>query len=194
MALPTLNQYELKARFFVTAGWVEQRADHVNRSELLALHEAGHTIGAHGWSHALLTHCNRKQLELELVGARRSLEDSLGCAIKSMSLPGGRFNKRVLDTCWEAGYAEVFSSIPRADSPTRALRVVVGRLNVQGDVNVAWLKRVLNPRDSLLSELRRKEDLKQVARRILGDGLYQKLWAVMNNHEQREQVSETLQP
>jgi len=37
--------------------------------ELRALHQAGQLIGAHGWSHALLTHCSASGLHRELVDA-----------------------------------------------------------------------------------------------------------------------------
>ena len=104
-----------QARFFITVGWTGQRPGYMGWQELRALHQAGQHIGAHGWSHALLTHCNAKELHSELVDARLTLEDKLGTSITTMSLPGGRYNRRILAACQEAGYTQIYTSIPRAE-------------------------------------------------------------------------------
>jgi peptidoglycan/xylan/chitin deacetylase (PgdA/CDA1 family) len=60
----------MKARFFITAGWTGKKPGYMGWEELRSLHEAGHSIGAHGWTHALLTHCSEKDLQTELSSAR----------------------------------------------------------------------------------------------------------------------------
>lgn len=182
-ALPLLGRYAIPAHFFVTVGWLNTRADYMSWNELRALQAAGHTIGAHGWTHTLLTHCTSAELHHELTGARQKLEDELGCAVTTMSLPGGRSNTRILNACWEAGYAEVFTSVPRAEPVNRPARATVGRLNIRGSMTAAWLDQLLQPETGMLRKLERQEQIKSAARTMLGDTLYAKLWALANRHE-----------
>ena len=96
-ALPILQSRAIRAWFFITVGWTGRRPGYMGWNELRKLHQAGHVIGAHGWTHTLLTHCSARRLHSELVDARLTLEDKLGASVTSMSLPGGRYNRHVLD-------------------------------------------------------------------------------------------------
>lgn len=180
-ALPILQSRNLKARFFITVGWTGQKPGYMGWKELRSLHEAGQPIGAHGWSHTLLTHCSDSDLAKELGGARRELEDKLGAAVTTMSLPGGRYNRRVLSACREAGYTEVYASIPRAEAAP--LGPLVGRLNIRGDMSLEWIARLFQPDSNLLSSLGRQYRMKATAKNLLGDSLYAKLWARLNRKE-----------
>jgi hypothetical protein len=177
-ALPILQSRGLIARFFITAGWTGIRPGYMGWSELRSLHESGQMIGAHGWSHTLLTHCGPEDLNKELSSARELLEDKLGAPITTMSLPGGRSNRRVLAACREAGYTQVYTSVPRAEgTPTGFM---VGRLNVRGDMTLEWIRKLLEPGSSTLRSLERQHGIKQAAKALLGDRMYERLWAVLN--------------
>ena len=115
LRLPVLQSRGLIARFFITAGWTGNRPGYMGWPELRSLHASGQLIGAHGWSHTLLTHCSKKELDKELSGARLLLEDKLGASVTTMSLPGGRYNQRVLAACREAGYSRIYTSEPSAE-------------------------------------------------------------------------------
>lgn len=149
--------------------------------ELRALREAGHEIGAHGWSHTLLTHCSEKDLQTELSGARLMLEDKLGTSITTMSLPGGRYNRRVLSACQEAGYTQVYSSIPRAEAAGPG--PLVGRLNIRGDMRLEWIASLFEPGSRVLSGLARQYRMKEAAKTLLGDRMYARVWGLMNRKE-----------
>jgi peptidoglycan/xylan/chitin deacetylase (PgdA/CDA1 family) len=180
-ALPMLQRQRLKARFFITVGWTSQRPGYMDWSHLRALNEAGQQIGAHGWTHKLLTHCTDQELQTELNDARFTLEDKLGTSITTMSLPGGRFDARILNACRNAGYTEVFSSIPRREPlPPGPL---IGRLNIRGDMTIAWIADLLRPGSSTLAKLERQDRIKSAAKSMLGDTLYAKLWAMLNRQE-----------
>ena len=180
-ALPILQSRNLKARFFITVGWTGQKPGYMGWKELRLLHEAGQTIGAHGWTHKLLTHCTEEELRTELGGARLTLEDKLGTAITTMSLPGGRYNRRVLAACEEAGYTEVYTSIPRAE--VAPIGRIVGRLNIRGDMTLEWISSLFQPDSNVLTGLGRQYQLKATAKKLLGDRLYEKLWALLNRKE-----------
>jgi peptidoglycan/xylan/chitin deacetylase (PgdA/CDA1 family) len=188
-ALPALEQHGLRAHFFITTGWIGQRAGYMDWKEIRALHAAGQAIGAHGWTHTLLTHCTADQLRHELLDARLCLEDGLGHAVTTMSLPGGRLNRRVLQACWTAGYTEVFTSVPRLEVSVRGPRATVGRLNLRSGVRTEWLERLLQPESKLLATLERRERMKNAARVLLGDHVYAKLWAILNHEERQSEVA-----
>ena len=180
-ALPILQTHAIKARFFITVGWTSRRSGYMGWQELRALHQAGQHIGAHGWTHTLLTHCSARRLHSELVDARLTLEDKLGTSITTMSLPGGRYNRRVITACREAGYKQIFTSIPKAEPEPTGL--TVGRLNIRGDMSLEWISRLFQPGSQVLSGLERQYQMKAAAKSLLGDRLYEKLWAILNRQE-----------
>jgi peptidoglycan/xylan/chitin deacetylase (PgdA/CDA1 family) len=180
-ALPMLQSRGVQARFFITVGWTGQRPGYMDWHHLRALNEAGQLIGAHGWSHTLLTHCTPQALQLELNDARHALEDKLGTPITTMSLPGGRFDRRILAACQEAGYTEVFTSIPRKEAVP--LGSTVGRLNIRGDMNLPWIEDLLKPESSVLAKLERQDRIKSAAKSMMGDRLYARVWALLNRQE-----------
>lgn len=188
-AMPVLERAGVRAHFFITAGWTGTRAGYMGWPALRELAAAGHTIGAHGMTHTLLTHCDVTMLERELGGARRRLEDGLGQAVRTMSLPGGRLNRRVLEACRTAGYLRVFTSEPRV-WVTRAANVEgperVGRLNIRGDATVAWMERLLDPGTGTLARLERMDRIKGAAKRLLGDALYRRVWSMVNHADGSE--------
>lgn len=183
-ALPVLQKAGLGAHFFITAGWTGQRAGYMGAVELRALDAAGMTIGAHGCTHKLLTACTDAELNTELVEAKERLEDILGCAVLTMSLPGGRASERVLRACRAAGYTAVFTSAPTAtDDAAIPARSTFGRMNLRADTTPAWLERILDPRTGLLARQGRSDRVKGLAKAVLGDRLYAAAWALANRHE-----------
>ena len=181
-ALPRLQAAGLSAHFFITAGWTGQRAGYMTATELRALHAAGMQVGAHGWSHKLLTACSPAELDVELGDARARLEDILGSTVGTMSLPGGRANARVLRACHAAGFQTIFTSEPKAASAA-ADGETVGRLNLRNTNTTAWLERVLNPETGLLVRQERADRVKGLAKAVLGDRLYAAAWGLVNRHE-----------
>jgi peptidoglycan/xylan/chitin deacetylase (PgdA/CDA1 family) len=182
VAAPILQSRNLTAQFFITVGWTGKKTGYMGWTELRSLHEAGHSIGAHGWTHTLLTHCNDADLKTELGDSRLTLEDNLGTSVTTMSLPGGRYNRRVLAACEEAGYTHVYTSVPRAEN--LPLGTTVGRLNIHGDMQPEWIAKLFEPQSKVLSNLRSAYRMKSGAKALLGDSLYQKLWAFRNRQEQ----------
>lgn len=180
-AMPALAEFGMCAHFFITAGWTGQRPDYMEPKHLRALHEAGHQIGAHGWTHTLLTQCTPSQLRHELADARQALEDHISAPVTTLSLPGGRSNSAVLDACRQAGYETVWTSVPGAVPSLQA--PVVGRFNVLAGHSDAYLQKLLDPESGELKRAERVSRLKGAAQRALGDTLYAKLWALVNRQE-----------
>ena len=185
-ALPSLERLGLRAQFFITAGWTGQRAGYMGLPALRTLLSAGQRIGAHGWSHKLLTRCDRSELQRELVDARRKLEDGLGVAVKTMSLPGGRYNRRVLEACRDAGYERIFTSEPASETDTEvqgSSSKLIGRVNLLAHSDVNLLRDLLAPESSRLAALGRSYRIKRTINSLVGDSLYAKLWVLANGRQ-----------
>ncbi len=180
-ALPILQANQLTAHFFITAGWTGTKPGFMQAHHLRELHAAGQRIGAHGLTHTLLTHCSAAELDRELRVARLTLEDTLGVAVTTMSLPGGRYNRAVLDACRAAGYTQVFTSVPRPEPMPPG--PCVGRLNLRADATIPFLTRLLDPATGTLRRLERADRIKTAAKRLLGDIAYRRLWSLINREE-----------
>jgi len=176
----------LCAHFFITVGWIGMIPGYMGWPQVRSLIDAGHIVGAHGWSHALLTKCSAKELDRELNASRKLLEDKLGIAVTTMSFPGGRYNGRVLAACQEAGYTRVYTSEPRLETTVSAF--TVGRVNVSSHRSADWIFGLLQLRSRELINLQRQYHIKTTARTILGDRLYDKLWAVVTRKGTETQV------
>lgn len=181
IALPSLAARNLVATFFLTTGWTGTRPGYMDWHQVQALHAAGQHIGAHGWSHTLLTHCDDDTLRTELEKPRLSLEDKLGAPITTMSLPGGRFDRRVLMACKAAGYSHVFTSVPHA--ATADLPFLIGRVNLRNTTRLETLTQMLDLSSGSLARLEHQDKWKSALKRILGDRLYSRLWSVLNRQE-----------
>jgi peptidoglycan/xylan/chitin deacetylase (PgdA/CDA1 family) len=181
IALPALAARNLTATFFLTGSWIGSRAGYMDWNQVQSLQAAGHQIGAHGWSHTLLTHCDNNALQQELQIARLTLEDKLGAAITTMSLPGGRFDQRVLTACKAAGYTHVYTSNPHAEPAT--LPFLIGRLNLRSNTSLDTLTQLLDTNSGALARLERQDKWKAALKKTLGDRLYAKLWAALNRQE-----------
>jgi peptidoglycan/xylan/chitin deacetylase (PgdA/CDA1 family) len=180
-ALPLLDRHGVEAHFFITAGWTGERAGFMTSAEIRALRAAGHTIGAHGWSHTLLTQCSPAELQHELVDAKQRLEDTLGEPVTSLSLPGGRANAGVCQAVRAAGYTTVWTSVPGATA--LPLRDRVGRYNIRAGVTDETLRQLLDPSSGALARAGRVQGWKARAQALLGDRLYARLWSVVNRSE-----------
>jgi len=176
-ALPILTARGLRAHFFITVGRTGKIPGYMAWPEVRSLKDAGHIVGTHGWSHALLTHCSAKELDRELNASKKMLEDKLGIAVTTMSLPGGRYSRRVLAACQESGYTTVYTSEPRLETTFSAF--TIGRVNVSSDRSANWIRALLQPRSGELSKLQRQYRIKNAAKVCLGDWAYEKLWATV---------------
>lgn len=180
-ALPLLEEHGHRAHFFITAGWTGVRPGYMGPSHIRDLHAAGHTIGAHGWSHALLTTCSDAALRRELNDARALLEDQIGAPVTSLSLPGGRGDARVLRACREAGYTTVWTSVPGRTESSQQPRI--GRFNILSSHTDDQLRGLLDPSSGALQRAWRIASAKAALQRLLGDRTYARLWALVNRQE-----------
>lgn len=110
-AAPVLHKAGMPAILFMTSGHLG-KAKYLDPKGLRELATMGFTIGAHGATHRFLNTLSDGDLDDELAGAKKMLEDVLGTKVTDMSLPGGRGGPRVTERARAAGYETIYTSIP----------------------------------------------------------------------------------
>lgn len=182
-ALQLLERHAMKATFFVNVGMIDgtyeikgTRQEFMTWTQLQSLARLGHRIQSHGWSHQFLTTCSEAVLEVQLVRSRQVLQDKLGTAVDSLSVPGGRWNDRVLRACAQAGYRFVYTSDPWLSAKKRGGVLVQGRFVVRRNTDTATLARYLRARSRDMLWLRIQGALKSTGRLLLGENAYHGVW------------------
>src|SRR5690242_8510328 len=102
--LPLLERYRMRATFFITPEWTDEKPGYMGWTQLRELVGLGHQVQSHGWSHKFLTQCSLAELETELRRSKQVLEDGLGVPIDAIAVPNGAWNRRTLLECAAAGY------------------------------------------------------------------------------------------
>lgn len=150
--LPLLKQHQMRATFFVIAGFtapdgaprhfVEGRRGRVGFltwPEVRALRDAGMEIGSHTVRHPRLSNLPRVQVRDELVESKRMLELGLGQPVDFFAYP---FTARLKDTRAQvraAGYRGAVSGLTGSGDPNDLQRLVVHR-----GLSAAQLKALLS--------------------------------------------------
>ena len=183
-AFPVLEACGVKAIFFITAGWVGKRSDYMAWRELRELSSAGHVIQSHGWSHAYLTNCSAAKLDHEIRSSRATLEDHLGAAVTDISMPGGRWNRRVAEACRAAGLSTMYTSDPWLGPVERQDLTQIGRFMVRRRMNARDLEAMIASKSRRFDLLRLEHHAKKTLQLVAGDRVYHKLWRWASHRKQ----------
>lgn len=123
-AYPALKQYRIPATIFVRVKRIG-RPGYLGWKELKEMTASGLvTIGSHTMSHAWLPALDDKQLEYEVAGSKRMLEEHLGRRVNLMCYPIGAFNKKVQDAVRKAGYILAVGTNPGRAYPSNDIYAI----------------------------------------------------------------------
>jgi peptidoglycan/xylan/chitin deacetylase (PgdA/CDA1 family) len=184
-ALPLLAEHGFKGTYFVTPGLIGTAAKFLGWKKLKGLQAAGHSVQSHGWSHKFLTFCSEAELAHELRASKQSLEDNLGSAVEEISVPGGRWDKRVIEACAAAGYQRVYVSHPWVEAEIDGVQVI-GRFMVRRTTTILELEKIVTKDRSALRKLRLRSQLREGLVGVLGDSLYHRLWCRLTGYNDFE--------
>jgi len=179
-AIPLLQHYGLRARFFAIAGWIGKRRDFMTWQHLRELVAAGHEVQSHSFSHVPLVRCEQAELTGELSKSRRELEQKLGVSVDTISVPFGRWNSRVVEACASSGYRRIFTSDPVAPLQVSGVDVL-GRFVVRRSTSLSQLRRVLACDRQELRWLRARHRCTLLVRASVGERAYFVLWAALRS-------------
>lgn len=114
-AFPIMAEYGFTGTIFVITGYVGKKNhwdvnlggitfSHLTWDQLRFLSKASFEIGSHTVHHPDLTRIPLGVVEKELSDSKKMLEDQLGKAIRFISFPFGRYNRKVLGVVQKCGY------------------------------------------------------------------------------------------
>jgi peptidoglycan/xylan/chitin deacetylase (PgdA/CDA1 family) len=109
IALPALLKRGLKAAFFLCAGHVDTPT-FLSREQIRRLQANGMNIGSHGVAHVSWRGLASAQLNVEVGGSRKVLEEICGIPVDSAACPFGAYDRNVLSFLRRAGYRSVYTS------------------------------------------------------------------------------------
>ena len=184
-ALPLLTEHGMSATYFVTPGLVGIAAKFLGWDKLKALRDAGHSVQSHGWSHKFLTFCSDDELQHELSASKQLLEDKLETTVQEISVPGGRWNQRVIKACAHAGYKRVYVSDPWIATTLFGVELI-GRYMVRRTTTISELQKILRRDRTELWKLRMRSQLRQGIVSLVGDGLYHRVWCRLTGYNDFE--------
>ncbi len=175
-ALPLLEKYSCKAIFFVIVGRMGEHKEFMTWTHLRELVALGHRVEAHSWSHRFLPDCSDADLREELTRSKETLESRLGTPVEAFSAPHGRWDRRVLRACADAGYRSLYTSDPWRRSRSLEHMEVIGRLVMVQSMDATRLLNWLTMGPAEAGRRRAQYALKRSAQRLLGNRLYYQLW------------------
>jgi peptidoglycan/xylan/chitin deacetylase (PgdA/CDA1 family) len=151
IALPRLKALGIPGLFFVLTGRMGKPGS-LAGSHLRELLDAGMAIGSHGADHRDWTRLSERDLEAEVAGSRRLLQDVTGTFVEACAIPFGSYNHRVLDAVRRAGYLCAYTS----DRGTmNAEAFVRPRSSIRGTMEEAEIAGILAGHLPPLARLRR---------------------------------------
>jgi peptidoglycan/xylan/chitin deacetylase (PgdA/CDA1 family) len=126
-----LERHGWRGHFFITAGRVDAPT-FLSRAEIRALRDRGHVIGTHSYTHPTrMGACPRHQLIDEWERSVGRLQDILGQAVLTGSVPGGFYTRPVAETAAKAGLKALFISAPTTLCRTIDGCLVLGRYTLR---------------------------------------------------------------
>jgi peptidoglycan/xylan/chitin deacetylase (PgdA/CDA1 family) len=172
-AAPILKEAGFGATFYVTVAHLGRRG-YLSESQLRELSDAGFEVGSHSLTHSYLHDLSDARVREEVAGSKERLEQLTGRAVRHFSCPGGRWDARVAAAAREAGYESLVTSRPGLNAPGvdrfRLSRVAVMRGVAHEDFARAC-------RGEGLAALRTRVAVLDVAKRVLGNSIYERLRA-----------------
>jgi peptidoglycan/xylan/chitin deacetylase (PgdA/CDA1 family) len=178
--MPILEEYRFQGIFFVTAGWIASRPSYMNWTQLAELSARGHEVQSHSWSHRLLTGCSQDELSRELSQSKDVLEQRLGKKVDAISVPGGRWNRRVAAACVSAGYRRVYTSDPWLKPLEKCGALHIGRYMVRRTTGLPDIRTLLDTQDRPFHSMRLQHTFKQALKTVVGDRVYQRAWELLS--------------
>lgn len=99
LILDILDQYNVKATFFLVGGWVDKYPEDVKE-----IYERGHDIGNHSDTHPDMAKLSADEIKKELYNSHKKIQDLIGVSMDLFRPPFGAYNEKLLDTAMECGY------------------------------------------------------------------------------------------
>jgi len=124
--LDLLAEHHVQATFFLIGQYVRRRPEIAR-----AIHDAGHPIGNHSYSHPNLIWVSGARLKQELEDCRKALEDAIGAPAPLFRPPFGGRRPNVLRTARSMGLEPVMWSVTGYDWSAPSSDAIVQKVTRQ---------------------------------------------------------------
>ena len=113
VSLPILEDVGAASRgfFFITTSWIGKEG-YMTKEQARSLSKYPVSIGTHGHTHGFFARMSDKELAGELSVSRQIMEGITGKPVDALSVPGGKFDDRLVKLAGAAGYRRIFTSHP----------------------------------------------------------------------------------
>ena len=172
--LPELEKYEFGATFFVTTCLIDSKIG-FSENQIRSLSDKGMEIGSHTVNHVFLSNLPDEKLYYELEESRRQLEVIIHKPVTSLSLPGGRGNKRIVEAAQKAGYKTLCTSMYHTNNSDSNL-FSLGRVPIKRKYTLELFQKIVSLDPSVWKSMKFRQDIKFFIQRILGNKLYHSIW------------------
>jgi len=140
-----LSARGLRATFFIVTDWIGLE-NFLAIEEIRAIHSMGHVVGSHSHTHSG-PFCDLSEVRLhrEVVESRAVLEELLGVAVNTFSVPGGELLPATIKRLESAelGLSKIYTSTPRQGVyRSRTTTKVIGRYCVEATMDHAKIARI----------------------------------------------------
>lgn len=174
---PILSELNLRATFFVVSSFLDTAADLLTREHLREMKQGGLSIESHSHTHRFLDDLDAAELDEELATSRRALEDCIGSEVRYLSCPGGRYNRRVLDTAPAAGYYGVCTSVPGMNHTAGGRwPKALNRFLISATTSLETFAKIASGERNFVRREVLRDRAKTAAKGLLGNQLYHALW------------------
>ena len=123
LLLSILNQYDVKATFFLCGYWIDKYPEEVKR-----IFEAGHEIGNHSKTHAHGAQLSLEQNKREIMGAHEKIKTLLGIDMNLYRPPYGEYNDTVIRAAEECRYYPIQWDVDSLDWMDKGVDNIVNRV------------------------------------------------------------------
>jgi Predicted xylanase/chitin deacetylase len=145
VALPALINAGLTASFFVLTSRIGQQG-YLDQNDILRLHAAGMHIGSHGADHLHWTQTSNADIARDVTQSIKVLSQIIGEPVRSVAIPFGECDRRVLALLRQLGIARVYSSF-RGIASDRAW--IVRRECIKTSLSLADIETLITRKPSL---------------------------------------------
>lgn len=174
-AAPILRDAGFGATFYLTTGWLG-KPGFLAEAQVRELAAQGFEIGCHSMTHAYLSDLDDPGLKHEIADAKLQLEKITATAVDHFSCPGGRYDDRVVRVARAAGYRTIATSRIQANSAATN-PFALGRVAITRDLPIPAFAEICS--GEALPRLRRQSSLRNGAKKLLGNSLYDRVRGVL---------------
>jgi len=130
IAAPVLAKHGRTGAFFILTGRLADPG-YLAPADIRALDAMGMEIGLHGRDHVDWRRLDDRVLNEETVAAREILAEAAGQAVSDVSIPFGKYDRRIIRHLCECGFSSIFTS---DGGPTDAHSRVKSRTSFRSDM------------------------------------------------------------